>query len=732
MTLKHILLGGAAALALSLSACGKPGKAADAPEPADVASEAPATIEVSDAELVGNPFRTEWTTPYGVPPFAEIRDEHYLPAIKKGVLELRADIESIEKNPDAPTFDNTIVALDQAGASLNKVMNVFQNITSTDTNDALTALQAEVNPMITRETDAITFNPDLFKRVSAVYQQRDRLGLDEQDARLLELTYREFLRNGASLSPEVKAEVARINAELSSLNTEFAQNVLKATNAFSIEVTDGSQLAGLSEDFKAAIKVTGEQKWELTVDRSVYETFMTQADNRDLRRQMFDGYRLRASSGDLDNGPVLIKIAQLRAKRAELMGYRNHAEFQLSERMARTPEAAEDFLSRVLEPALRRAGEEKADMQEIAGTAFPIEGQDWWYYSEKVRQTKYDFDDNSLKPYFELGAVQKGAFDVASKLFNITITPVEVDGWNPVVKSFEVTDSETGEFLGLFMHDAYSRDSKRPGAWMSTFRDASNIGGENIRPIVSNNLNLITPPPGEPTLLRFDEVETLFHEFGHGLHGLLTRVKYSTFSGVDGPRDYTEFPAQLLEHWAGAPEELEVYARNYKTSEPLPQQLLDRMNAAAAFNQGFKTTEYIAASLLDLRWHMLSSAEAAKITDARAFEKKILEEYNIPPEIEPRYRSQYFSHIFAGGYSAGYYAYLWSEILDADGFTAFRDSGDIYNPELAAKLKKWVYESGGLREADELYRNFRGSDPTIEPLLKLRGFGEEEEPKPEG
>tara|TARA_R110001599_G_scaffold1981_5_gene10441 strand:- start:17648 stop:19840 length:2193 start_codon:yes stop_codon:yes gene_type:complete len=725
MTTKHFLLGTAAALALTLSACGK--KPAATPEQAEVAQTDTAEmpeIVVTEAELEGNPFRQEWSSEYGVPPFSEITDAHYLPATKKALLELREEIAGIVNNPDAPTFDNTIVALDLAGGSLSKVILTFNNITNTDTNDTLSDLEAEIYPMLTRETDAINFNPDLFKRVQAVYAERDRLGLDEQDARLLELTNRNFVRNGASLSPDVKAEVAKINEALSALTTEFGKNLLLSTKAFKVEVTDEAQLAGLADDFKNSIKVDGEDKWILTVDRSVYETFMTQAENRELRKKMFDGYRLRASSGEYDNGPILIEIVQLRAKRAELMGYSSHAAYQLETRMAKTPQQAEDFLKRVLEPGLERAKEERADMQSMIGDEFTLEGQDWWFYSEKVRQAKYAFDGNVLKPYFELGAVRQGAFDVATKLFNISFTPVETETWNPVVQSFDVKDLETGEHLGLFMTDMYSRDSKRGGAWMSSFRNTSNVG-ENIRPIITNNLNVTPPAKGEPTLLTYDQVETLFHEFGHGLHGLLTQIKYSTFSGVDGPRDYTEFPAQILEHWAGDPEVLAVYARNHKTGEIIPQDLVDKMNAASNFNQGFKTTEFIAASLLDLRWHMLTSEEAAKITDARAFEQTVLEEYGIIPEIEPRYRSQYFSHIFAGGYSAGYYAYLWSEILDADGFMAFKQTGDIYNPELAGKLKKWVYESGGLREADELYRNFRGSDPTIEPLLENRGFAEE-------
>jgi peptidyl-dipeptidase Dcp len=727
MTRKSLLASSVAALALVVTACGAKSDAPDAAAAEETAAEETSLpeIEVSEADLAGNPFRAEWDTPYGVPPFAEIEDAHYMPATKQAILELRAEIDAIVDNPDAPTFENTVVTLDTAGESLYKVLNVFSNITNTDTNDTLSDLEAEIWPMLTRETDAINFNQDLFDRVKAVYDQRDRLGLDEQDARLLELTYREFVRNGADLSPDVKAEVAAINEELAGLTTKFGRNLLLSTKAFKIEVTDEADLAGLSEDFKNALKVDGEDKWVLTVDRSVYETFMTQSENRDLREQMFNGYRLRASEGEYDNGPLAIKIAQLRAKRAELMGYKSHAHYQLETRMAKTPKGAEDFLLKVWEPGLARAKEERAAMQDMVGDEFQIAGHDWWHYAEKVRQDLYAFDDNALKPYFELGAVRTGAFDVASRLFDITIEPVEVEGWNPVVTSYEITDAKTGEHLGLFMMDMYARDSKRGGAWMSSFRNTSNIDGNNVRPIVSNNLNLITPAEGEPTLMRFDEVETLFHEFGHGLHGLLTQIRYSTFSGVDGPRDYTEFPAQILEHWAGAPEVLATYANHYETGEPIPMELIDKMNAAATFNQGFKTTEFIAASLLDLRWHMLTSEEAAEITDAREFERQVLEEYGLIPEIEPRYRSQYFSHIFAGGYSAGYYAYLWSEILDADGFTAFRETGDIFDPELSARLKKWVYEAGGLREADELYRNFRGSDPTIEPLLQLRGFAEQ-------
>ena len=405
------------------------------------------------------------------------------------------------------------------------------------------------------------------------------------------------------------------------------------------------------------------------------------------------------------------------------MGYKSHAHYQLETRMAKTPQGAEDFLKRVWAPGLEKAKIERAEMQELAGDDITIEGHDWWHYAEKVRQAKYAFDENDMKPYFELEAVRGGAFEMAHRLFNIDIKPVDVETWNDVVTAYEITNSDDGSHVGIFMMDMYARPTKRGGAWMSSYRGSWDYDGEDeVRPVITNNLNLTPPPEGDPTLMKFSEVETLFHEFGHGLHGLLTTVDYTSFSGVDGPRDYTEFPAQILEHWAPEPQMLALYAKHFRTGEVIPPELIEKMQAAANFRQGFATTEFIAASLLDLRWHMLSSAEANAITNAREFEQQILNEYGLIDEIQPRYRSQYFSHIFAGGYSAGYYAYLWSEILDADGFEAFREAEDIFDPEVAGRLKKWVYESGGLREADELYRNFRGGDPSIEPLLRGRGF----------
>lgn len=709
----------------ALAACSSgDDKAPGANEAAQTQAAMADDITVSAEALLGNPFITDWDTPYGTPPFGLIDDAHFMPAMKAGILALRAEIAEITSNEAPASFDNTIVALDQVGKQLGKVAGTFGNITGTDTNDTLRALEAEVYPMLTREYTKIQFDKTLFERVKAVYEQKDILELDEQDARLLELTYRDFVRAGADLDPATQERVGQINEELSGLTTQFAQNLLAATVGFKLEITDPAQLGGLSDSFKAAIKVDGEDKWVVGLNRSPFETFMTQSTNRELRAQLFDGYRLRASAGENDNGPLAIKVARLRAERAALMGYESHAHYQLETRMAKSPQGAEEFLLRVWRPGLVRARQELADIQALIdaeGGDFTAAGHDWWHYAERVRQERYAFDDAALAPYFELNAVRQGAFDVATKLFGITFEEVDTPVWNPVVTSYDVKAAD-GSHLGLFQMDMYARDSKRGGAWMSTFRDASDIGGNEIRPLVTNNMNLITPPAGEPTLMRYDEVETLFHEFGHGLHGLMTQMRYENFSGVDGPRDYTEFPAQIMEHWAGQEQVLAAYATHYETGEVIPTELVEKMRNASTFNQGFKTTEFIAASLLDLAWHKLSVEEADAITDARAFEQEVLAGYGLPTEIEPRYRSQYFSHIFAGGYSAGYYAYLWSEILDADGFTAFEETGDIFDPELALRLKTWVFEAGGLREADELYRNFRGSDPEIDPLLRIRGL----------
>ncbi len=701
-----------------VSACSSP--ETNAPTGGDTSQAANALPSVDEAELADNPFRQDWQTPFGVPPFAEIEDDDYMPAISKAIEELRSEISAITAITSEPTFENTILALELAGSPLDKVAYTFNNVTNTDSNDMLRELETQIFPLLTREFDAIVLNEVLYERVKTVYDARDELDLDEQQARLLELTHRRFVRAGAIFAPEVKERVAEINSEISGLNTQFAQNLLLETKGFTLELKEEDEVAGLSDDFKSAIYDADKKAWVVGLNRSAYESFMVQSTNRELRERLFNGYRLRASKGEYDNGPIAVKIAQLRAERAALMGYDSHAHYILEYNMAKTPQGAEDFLLRVWRPALAQAKQERADMQGMMGDT-KFEAWDWWHQAEKLRLQRYALDENATKPYFKLENVQAGAHAMAGKLFGLSFEQVPVEGWNPLVVSFDVKD-EAGEHLGLFMTDMFARDSKRGGAWMSSYRGTSNINGDRIRPLITNNMNLPQPPEGEPALMRYSDVETLFHEFGHALHGLMTQIDYPTFSGVDGPRDYTEFPAQILEHWVSQPEMLAMYAKHYQTGEVIPIELVEKIRAAANHNQGFYTTEYVAASLLDLAWHSLGVEEAQQITDARAFEREVLESYGLIDEIEPRYRSQYFSHIFAGGYSAGYYAYLWSEILDADGFAAFKQAEDIWDPELAGRLKRWVYEAGGLRPADELYRNFRGQDPSIEPLLEGRGF----------
>ncbi len=701
-----------------VSACSSP--ETNAPTGGDTSQAANALPSVDEAELADNPFRQDWQTPFGVPPFAEIEDDDYMPAISKAIEELRSEISAITAITSEPTFENTILAFELAGSPLDKVAYTFNNVTNTDSNDMLRELETQIFPLLTREFDAIVLNEVLYERVKTVYDARDELDLDEQQARLLELTHRRFVRAGAIFAPEVKERVAEINAEISGLNTQFAQNLLLETKGFTLELKEEDEVAGLSDDFKSAIYDADKKAWVVGLNRSAYESFMVQSTNRELRERLFNGYRLRASKGEYDNGPIAVKIAQLRAERAALMGYDSHAQYILEYNMAKTPQGAEDFLLSVWRPALAQAKQERADMQGMMGDT-KFEAWDWWHQAEKLRLQRYALDENATKPYFKLENVQAGAHAMAGKLFGLSFEQVPVEGWNPLVLSFDVKD-EAGEHLGLFMTDMFARDSKRGGAWMSSYRGTSNINGDRIRPLITNNMNLPQPPEGEPALMRYSDVETLFHEFGHALHGLMTQIDYPTFSGVDGPRDYTEFPAQILEHWVSQPEMLAMYAKHYQTGEVIPIELVEKIRAAANHNQGFYTTEYVAASLLDLAWHSLGVEEAQQITDARAFEREVLESYGLIDEIEPRYRSQYFSHIFAGGYSAGYYAYLWSEILDADGFAAFKQAEDIWDPELAGRLKRWVYEAGGLRPADELYRNFRGQDPSIEPLLEGRGF----------
>lgn len=671
-----------------------------------------------------NPLLAKWDTPFGLPPFSEIEEAHFKPAFTQAVQAQRAEIDAIAANNEPATFDNTVLPLEHAGAQLRQVIKVFANITNTDTTDVLEALESEIWPLMSRESDAIYMNPKLYARVKTVFDARD--ALPDADRRLVELTYRDFVRCGAGLGENAKAEVGEINARLSSLTTRFSQNLLKSSKMFELVIEDEADLAGLSDSLVSAGKAAAKKKgkpdaWVFGLDRAIFEGFMTQSERPLLRARMLEGYRTQGVGGDVDNNALILEIVKLRAKKAKLMGYESHAHFQLETRMAKTPETVEQFLLQVWKPGLARAQREIAQMQVIAPDGETISRADWWHYAEKLRQKLYDFDDAMLKPFFSMENVRRGAFETASRLFGISFEKADVTGWHPDVEAFDVRD-EQGAHIGLFLVDNFARDSKRGGAWMSTYRDSSVLGDAAIRPIVTNNLNLIQPSDDAPVLMSFDEVETLFHEFGHALHALLSKAKYARYSGTAVPTDFVEFPSQVMEHWAAEEELLNLYAKHHETGEVISSDLLARLHKASTHNQGFQTTEYIAASLLDLAWHKLTLDEASQITDVQAFEDRVLKAYGLIDEIGPRYRSTYFSHIFAGGYSAGYYAYLWSEVLDADGFTAFKETGDIFNADLAGRLKSWVFEAGDSMDSDELYRRFRGSEPSIAPLLEMRGL----------
>lgn len=685
------------------------------------------------AAEVANPLLEAWTTPYGIPPFDAIRDEHFRPAFDAAFAARRAEIGRIRDSAAAPGFGNTVEALEQAGLLLQRVDNVFRARVNTDTNPALDALDVEVTAERARERDAVLLDPLLFARVDAVYRDRERLGLDAQQRRLVELQHREFVRAGAALDADGRNGLVRLNARIAELNTQFAQNVLQATNAFTLRVSDERRLTGLPPHTLtaagAAARAQGHaESWIFGLKGAAFEDFMTFADDRELRRQLYEGYLGRGLGSAHDNRAILLEIVRLRAERAATLGQESHAHSELADRMAGAPERARELLLAAWPAGLARARSELEAMQELAagsGHDLPIEGWDWWYYAEKLRQQRHSIDQEQLNPYFELGQVRRGAFHVAEKLFGLRFEPLpDVPVWHPSVKAWAVHGPDGG-LVGVFMADDFARTSKRGGAWKNNLRESWYEGGGRIYPIVTNNLNLTPPGEGEPALLNFDQVETLFHEFGHALHELLATVRYRSFSGSRGsPRDYTEFPSQFLERYAAEPAVLAVYARHHATGEAIPAALVTRLRAAMQHNQGFRTTEFVAAALLDLAWHGLDGRAAAAVDDVEDFERGVLAAEGLPPQIAPRYRSTYFAHAFSGGYAAGYYSYLWSETLEADAFEAFLERGDVFDPELAERLRNAIFAAGGSREADVLYREFRGRDAGIAPLLRKRGLAQ--------
>ena len=679
-------------------------------------------------EKTMNPFLTEYDTPYQIPPFEKIEDKHYLPAFMKGMEKQIEEINNIANNKEAPTFENTIVEMERTGKILDKVSSVFFNLNSSNTNEEMQEIAKEIRPKLSAHRDAIFLNKKLFKRVNEIFKQRANLQLDTEQKRLVEETHKYFIRSGVQLDDESMQILTDINQKLSSLTTQFGQNLLKETNeGFSLIIEDEKRLDGLPEDIRnQAAKLAESEgylgKWLFKPTRVSMYPFLTYSTQRDLREKLYKSYIERGNNNnERDNKQIAIEMADLRTQRANILGYATHADFVLENTMAKTTDNVKELLDKVWKPGLNRAKKEAEEMQELIqqeGANFKLAAWDWWHYSEKIRQLKYDFSEEEIKPYFSETRVLKGAFDVATKLFDITFHErFNLPKYRENIRTFEVKNSED-EVIGIFYTDYTVRPNKGGGAWMNTFRSQSKFDGVQI-PLVMNTCNF--PPPNEKgiSLLSFEQVTTLFHEFGHALHGLLSDANYPSLSGTNVTRDYVEFPSQMMENWAREPAVIADYAKHYETGKSMPLDLLDKISKAGQFNQGFATTEYVAASYLDMAWH----SQKEKVNDANQFEKETLNEIGLIDQIASRYRSTYFAHIFAGGYSMGYYSYLWTEVLEADAFQPFKEKG-IFDKETANKLKKYVYSAGNTDDLMSQYVRYRGFEPKIKPLLEKRGLDE--------
>ena len=698
----------AAGIAVALSACNSSEKKSETTAPGDI-------------------FLTEFTTPFGVPPFDKITLEDYMPAFKAGIAEQQAEVAAITNQPEAPDFENTIVALDQSGETLRRVSAVFYGQNSANTNDDMQAVSRELSPLLSKNSDDIRMNADLFKRIKTVYDNQEAMNLDKEQKKLLEETYKSFVRGGANLDAEKQARLRELNSEISMLQLTFGQNMLKETNAFQLVIDNKADLAGLPESLvlnaEAAARGAGmEGKWLFTLHNPSVMPFLQYADNRALREKIFNGYINRGNNGnDADNKEVVRKLISLRLEKAKLMGYDDYASFVLEERMAKTSDKVYALLDEIWTPAISKAKSELADINaEIKkeGGNFQAEGWDWRYYFEKAKKAKFDLDENQVRPYLKLDNVRDGAFYVANKLYGITFTPIKnVPLPHPDAEAFECKDKD-GTHLGVLYMDYFPRASKKGGAWCGTYRSQTYQDGKRQGPVVTIVCNFSQPSPGQPALLSADEAETLFHEFGHGLHNLFKDVHYYGVSGV--PRDFVELPSQIMEHWVFEPEVLKVYAKHYQTGEVIPAELIEKLDKSGKYGQGFATTEYLAASLLDMDFHVLK--EVLDGADVMKFEETVLGERGLLKQIPPRYRTTYFNHTMGGGYTAGYYSYIWAEVLDSDAYQAFKESGDIFNPEIAAKFRTYVLTPGGIDDAMDMYKNFRGKEPNTDPLLKNRGL----------
>jgi len=679
------------------------------------------------AQNDGNPLLQEWDTPFGVPPFEQIQVKHYVPAFEEAMAQHKAEIDAIVANTEEATFDNTILALDEAGSLLSKVSNTFDVLGSVLTTDEMQATARTLSPLRTQHGDDIRLNEKLFKRVKAVHDRKADLTLDTEQARLLDETYKSFVRGGANLAEDKKAVLRKLNEELGLLSLTFGENVLKETNSFEMVIDNVDDLAGLSDGIihaaADAAKARGhEGKWVFTTHRPSFYPFMTYAKNRTLREQLFKAYINRGDNGnENDNKSILAKMAALRVQRANLMGYKSHAHFILEENMAQNPKNVYDLLWDLWKPTMKMAKRQVKEMQAMIrqeGSAFKLEAWDWWYYAEKVKMAKYDLDEAQLRPYFKLENVRDGAFAVANKLWGLTFTErTDLPLYHEEAKVFEVKEAD-GKHLGILYTDYFPRATKEGGAWMNALRKQKKCDGKNITPVITNNGNFTRPVGDKPSLLSFDEVTTLFHEFGHALHGLLSNCTYAGLSGTDVSRDFVELPSQIMENWASEPEVMKMYARHYETGEVIPDELIQKIQNTGHFNQGFTTGEYLAASFLDMDWHTLETVEAQ---DAAAFEKASMEKIKLIPEIVSRYRSTYFSHIFAGGYSSGYYAYIWAAVLDSDAFEAFKENG-LFDQATAQSFRDNVISRGNTDDPMTLYKKFRGREPKVDALLKKRGL----------
>ena len=675
----------------------------------------------------GNPLlEQEWDTPFGVPPFDNIESEHYREALRTAMEEHSAEVDAIVSDPEPATFTNTIEALERSGRLLGRDARVFGAVNGAHTNDTLQEIARTLAPERAEHADNILLNADLYARVKTVYDRRDELDLNPEQLKLLEETHKDFVRSGISLGDEAQTRLREINSELAELSQNFSQNLLAETNDFELHVTDSADLgqlmpAQVQAAAEEAIRREHEDGWSFTLQRPSINPFLEYSPNRELRRQMFMGYAMRGDNdNEQDNKTILSRTAALRAERAALMDYETHAHFVLSDNMAETPDRVYGFLDQIWAPALRVARNERVALQRMMrqeGISGRLEGWDWRYYTAKVRKARFDIDEEALRAYFEVNAVRDGVFTIANKLWGITFTELpDIPRWHPDQQVFEVKEAD-GTHIGIMYMDFFTRPSKRGGAWMNALRSQSRLDGE-VHPVVTTNFNL-PPATGDlPSLISFGNASTMLHEFGHALHGLLSDVTYQSLSGTSVPRDFVEFPSQMMEHWLGEPEVLRLFAKHYETGEVIPNELIQKLKNAAQFNQGFATVEYLAASYLDLAWHTLTEPEEH---DARAFENAEMAQRGLIDEIIPRYRSTYFSHIFAGGYSSGYYAYIWAEVLDSDAFQAFKETS-LFDQDVASRYREHILSKGGTKPGMELYEAFRGRTPSIDALLENRGL----------